>query len=163
MGVTHYGYAFVSGTDHSIHSFSVSNSTYIPEFGSYTYDENDTTYTYYRQGYELGTFSKNDEVEIYLANENDALRSNTPIPGRNFSSFGQRTDKLNHDLQVGQLSLSGTQVNFGIVGVGIDSIIPGDDDGPFGSPLPGKLAIALVSVCFALGFWYIRRKKAFAA
>ena len=175
MGITEYGYYDVHDATHQLHSSAITEG--ITELNSYTVypnGPNEPGVPYYRNGYELGTFSAGREVEIYLATATDALSSNTPRADYDpnnpskasmyISTYNTRIDALSHEsMRVGSLYLDGIQVNFGIVAVGIDSIIPGDDDGPFGSPLPGKLAIALVSVCFALGFWYIRRKKAVAA
>ena len=51
---------------------------------------------------------------------------------------------------------SGHRVFFGLY-------VGADDDGPVGSPLPGGLPTALTCGIFALGFWYVRRRKAVAA
>ena len=111
-------------------------------------------------GYYLGDFEAEDEFEIYLATANASVASNSPT-GEYISRYQGRGDANNATLQIGQLYL-GTQINFGIIAQGIGEGNSNGNSGTFGTPLPGGLQIALISGLFALGFWYIRRRKTIA-
>jgi hypothetical protein len=65
---------------------------------------------------------------------------------------------------VGKGQGGANRVFFGIYGMpGAGGGEGGGEGGTVGSPLPGGLQIALISGLFALGFWYIRRRKNIAA
>lgn len=126
-----------------------------------------------RYGYELGDFEAGDEVEIYLSTGNAYSSSNnTTHSGNNgnISRYGHWADatqnyKYNWDwtkasaaMPVAELTLyegwNSNQVPF---------LIRSDSEmDRFGTPLPGGVPIVLVSGLFALGFWFVRRRKAIA-
>ena len=126
------------------------------------------TYTVTRNQYFLGTFSEGDEFEIFMkdSNGNTAYSYSTLYKGGYGEGINvvENTDKLmlyykggnttaaNKAMPLAALDPSG-RVYYGIYG---------KETGPSGAPLPGGLPIALVSGLFALGFWYIRRRKAVA-
>ena len=155
-GLTQYGYV---DSDNNVHAFDFTDQSRIKQFDYYEYNKYKALQglepdRYYREGYYLGEFNAEDEIQIYLARGTESVASNTPT-GEYISRFGGRTDSLDAALPVGQLyfgGIDGDQVNFGIVATGT-----------FGSPLPGALPIVLVSGLFGLGFWYIRRRKAVTA
>ena len=135
-----------------------------------------------RYGYKLGTFSEGDVLEIYMGNEVDASRSNTTAYMGAFQKDTHADAVVMHELgwtgegtfwnapndirmaaikamPLAELAFKGdgvitqgeTRVHFGLL------------EGSFGAPLPGGLPLVLVSGLFALGFWFVRRKKAVAA
>ncbi len=124
-----------------------------------------------RYGYELGDFEEGDEVEIYLSTGNAySSTNNTAHSGYNpnISRYGRWTDAMANYLygwnegmekmKVAELTLydgwNPNQVPF---------LIRSDSEmDSFGAPLPGGLPIILVSGLFALGFWFVRRRKAIA-
>ena len=164
MAVTEFGFSAVSGSNSSVRSDNFimaeesPTSLYSHTTTQWVEGNGWTNVDYYRNGYSLGSFSTGDEVEISLSTQNDSASSNTPQHGRYISTFATRADGP-LDIPIGSLYLNGTQVNFGIIAVDTSA----NQDGTLGTPLPGKLAIVLVSALFALGFWYIRRRKVVAA
>lgn len=167
QGITEYGYYDVSDTEHAnLHSNPVEGNA-VP-LDPYTYSDNGTPTKGYRYGYELGTFSAGDKVEIYVSNGIDSVSSNTGIWYRNFSRYdtGWSVDSLDSSMKVAELTLwkdvnhsQSTQLRFGFYGVGTLSDSIGGGSGTVGAPLPGGLQIALIAGLFGLGFWYVRRRK----
>lgn len=168
-GITHIGYKDSEG----VHDFAIGDTTRIEQFDSYNYEDNGTK-TYYRDGYFLGNFEKDEEIEVYLARKDEegnvllwtATNSPQNVNGVAYvSRWGGRTDKLNSSMGVGQLNfpaLGEKQINFGVI-ASTTRPIGGSSGTPSGSPLPGGLQIALIAGLFGLGFWYVRRRKATVA
>ena len=164
-GITHYGFI---DSNNVIHEFSINDPNNIVSFTSQSDEKAGTTYTVNREGYFLGHFDAGDEIQIYLAQKSGntvlaSVATNTPQQGVHSTGYGTIADGFNSALTLGQLYFPGEgmpQMNFGIVASGQNYVAGGDT---FGAPLPGGLSIALVSGLFALGFWYIRRRKAIAA
>ena len=165
MGVTRYGYHYVNNSnDTIIHDFAVTDESRVSQFDYYQYNLwKANPDRYYRNGYLLGEFKEGDVIEVYLADSNGGVSSNTPVDegqNRHISNYGVRQDALNPAMRIGTLYLGnnhGTQVNFGIIGVATEG--GKDGDKTFGSPLPGGLQIALIAGLFGLGFWFVRRRK----
>ena len=110
----------------------------------------------------LGEFEADDEIEIYLSTADASVASNSPT-GQYISRFGGRQDAADASLPIGQLyfgGIDGTQINFGIIAQGTGGAGGSET---VGAPLPGGLSIILVSGLFALGFWFVRRRKAVVA
>ena len=180
-GITHYGFIDPKG---EIHDFAIGDATRIEQFDGYSYtqylpnpDYNDgrtmpVTTTIPRDGYCLGNFAAKAEIQVYLARKDaegkvvEWTATGKPQSSEYTSRFGANVDKADNNLPIGQLYFPGEgepQINFGIIASTVKSQY-GDPINPFsGSPLPGGLQIALVSGLFALGFWYVRRRKAIAA
>ena len=130
-----------------------------------------------RYGYELGTFTAGDEVEIWMKKGTAEVGSNSHN-GPSRYNRGDEADQwmtryYNYDrnksmevMPIAQLyPTNDYQVKFSIsgaeyVGGGEGG---GNGGGTSGAPLPGGVQTALIAGLFALGFWYVRRRKAIAA
>jgi hypothetical protein len=176
--------------DHEIFKMqdAVNDSSRYVVLETYPANDGDTV----RHGYYLGNFSNGDEIEIYMQNEDGSIRSNSYNyeGGRYFvdnydqvvaARLGYGEGITAEEKEIARKTMpiaelapsSGRSVFFGIyagapeaflsvVSDGTSDIIP-DDNGTFGSPLPGGLQIALIAGLFGLGFWYVRRRKSIAA
>ena len=130
-----------------------------------------------RYGYELGTFTAGDEVEIWMRKGSAEVGSNSHNGPSRYNrgdeadqwvtrANGYDRDKAMEIMPIAQLyPYNGYQVKFGIsgaeyVGGGQGGGQGGGGNGASGQPLPGGLQIALIAGLFGLGFWYIRRRKA---
>lgn len=135
-GLTEYGYKDAEG----VHNFSFSDTSRISQGDSYKYNlykeaQGKEADVMYRNKYFLGDFKGGEEIEIWLSNGTNSVASNTPA-GYHLSTFNTRTDALNQYMDVGELFLpGGPQINFGIVGMGLD-VTPGGGEQTLGSPLP---------------------------
>ena len=180
MGVTKFGYSYVKGGDGLLHEFELTpDSDRVVQLdsnlNSYSYyDINGIKQTRSRNGYYLGEFNDGDEIQVFMSatttdadgNEvSQSASSNTPT-GDYISKTAARVDKLDGTLQIASLYLP-HQVNFGILGGGGEhgssSAVTVGNGETVGQPLPGGLSIALIAGLFALGFWYVRRRKAVSA
>ena len=135
-------------------------------------------YTVTRYKYYLGNFTEDDVIEIYMKDRNgkeawswspetiyhgmydspsiDQLEAYN-IQGFPYSGFSEATlAAAKKAMPVAELDVGDGATFFGIYPSSVN-------DEPFGSPLPGGLPTALTCGIFALGFWYVRRKKAVAA
>ena len=133
-----------------------------------------------RYGYELGTFQEGDEIAIWVeqGGQNVSVGSYTAYQSKNTSRYntGWSVDALaqlrGENMPVAELTLyhsngGSTQLRFGLYGVATEAIGGGEGGGNGGgtpgAPLPGGVQTALIAGLFALGFWYVRRRKAIAA
>ena len=165
-------------TDTKIHWFSINGEVgegveagvigSIPVNDTYAQikDTNDGGKLYDRKTYYLGTFKANDKVEIWLAKGTEEVGTATPVEELNngpttykyVGRYDQLHDSFLPNMHMGELTLGGVQIDFGIVANGVEG-----SGGAAGAPLPGGLQIALVAGLFGLGFWYVRRRKAVTA
>lgn len=147
---------------------------------------NTTEYTRYR--YELaGNFKEGDIIGIAMERNGQIVGSYDANSGTNSTRYGNSVDAYanakfggwNDDsrkyLPVAELTFTGQnlpgsnspQFRYLLQAEGVAASNEGGDDnnngGPVGSPLPGGLQIALIAGLFGLGFWYVRRRKSFAA
>ena len=171
MGVTEYGYSYVTGNDHSVQMTPIASGE-TASLDSYTYNDEDGQHTRTRIGYYLGEFQAGDEIEVHMSatlyDDNNEIVSSMTDSSNHYNSeytskVGIRTDPVDSNLQIASIYLP-HQVNFGILGdAGNGNFVYGTSrEVTVGSPLPGGLTIAIVSGLFALGFWYIRRRKTIA-
>ncbi len=182
-GITHYGY--IDSTTGETYEYRIDDTSRIEQFEGYSYDgwvadPNHPnggamgTTVVPRDGYFLGNFTDGQEIQVYLARKDadgkllswTSTAAGKSLEGVYASRWGGRTDAADNSMGVGQLYFPGLdekQINFGVI-ASTTRPIGNTDVNPFsGSPLPGGLQIALVSGLFALGFWYLRRRKATVA
>ena len=164
-GITHYGYI---DSNNDLHKFEINDPKNIVEFTSMSESAPGLTVT--REGYFLGNFEAGQEIQIYLDGNIDGKAvwsaTNSPQTEVYSSRFGGKSDLSNPSMRVGQLFFgdeNSSEMNFSIVASGQSYVAGGNNGGPSGSPLPGGFSIALVSGLFALGFWYVRSRKAIEA
>ena len=161
MGITQYGY-YLNGDKTDAHATTLGSN--VTSFDSYNYYDEEGKQTYNRNAYYLGDFKAGSEIEIWMSDGTTTVGTWTPVEGAYTSRFLGRTDALNKEISVAQLTMyasTGNQVNFGLFTAASD--IPATEGGTVGSPLPGGLQIALIAGLFGLGFWYVRRRKTIAA
>lgn len=154
-GLTEYGYKDSDG----IHSWSLTDESRISQGDSYKYNlyKGENADVMYRNKYYLGDFTAGQEIEIYLGDGTNGVASNTPA-GYHLSTFNKRTDALAPTMDVGQLFLpGGSQINFGIVGMGMGDV-GGGSQGTMGQPLPSGTTTLLMAL--ALMGLFIYTKKA---
>ena len=188
--VTAYGYHFVDGKTHvdangvqyDREIWEMQDAVNDPErfvvFETYKANDGDTI----RHGYYLGNFSAGDEIEIYMRDASGEIYSDSGSAvaygqARYFvDNYDQvvaaRLGYTDADKAIAKKTMplaelaptNGHSVFFGIYAGAPESFLTiVSDGGPVGSPLPGGLPIALCAGVFALGFWYVRRRKAIAA
>ena len=171
QGITRYGYYDVNDPNHVLHDKPVEGNAVVIDSYQASQWHNPAT----RYGYELGTFKAGDEVEVYLSNGTASASSYTPVEGKNTSRYDSGTvdalvmyrnnwnwEAARKAMPIAELTLyesdgSSTQMRFGFYAKASEY------DSTFGAPLPGGLPIALASGLVALGFLYIRRRKAVAS
>ncbi len=181
-GITRYGYKLVGDpTDTDIHWFTIDGKPgnngveagvigSIPVSGTINQiieqdEDGNVIKKYDRKTYYLGTFKKDDVVEIWLAKGTEEVGTATPVEYLNNNTisykyvgrYDQLYDAFLPTMHLANLTLGGVQIDFGIVANGVES-----SGGAAGAPLPGGVTIVLVAGLFGLGFWYIRRRKAVA-
>ncbi|MBP5780678.1 MAG: hypothetical protein J6X34_05525 [Clostridia bacterium] len=178
--ITHYGYIDSEGNKFI---FDINDPTKVEQFEGYsytTYEQPDpnkasilVSHDVPRDGFYLGDFKAEEEIQVYFARVDPVTKETllwtataTPQDGVYESRFGGRTDAADNSMPVGQLYFptiydenniairNEYQINFGIVA--------SSSKGSAGQPLPGGVSIALVAGLFALGFWYVRRRKTVA-
>ena len=186
VGITQYGYRYLDANGNPVSVDPVKTDLpATPEvIDSLTFKEGTPEeYTVTRNQYKLGTFSKGDVIELYMASgDNKAFSySNLNNPDINQDSarggYGdgtkivENTDKLmlyykggeeaaaNKAMPLAALDVPGStgRVYFGIYGQAASG------GGTVGSPLPGGNAIYVIAGLFALGFIVARRRKAVTA
>lgn len=157
-GITQYGY-YLNGDLTNDHATNLGDN--VTSFDGYTYYDENGQQTYNRNAYYLGDFRAGSEVEVWMSDGTTKVGTWTPVEGEYTSRWLGRTDKLNSEIGVAQLTMyasTGYQVNFGLLTATSD--LPVEGGGGAGAPLPGGLQIALIAGLFGLGLWYIRRRKA---
>lgn len=178
QGITRYGYKLVGNeTDSDIHWFSIDGKpgegvepgviNGIPINDKYPHFEvtNEDGIPLDRKTYYLGTFNKGAVVEIWLAKGTEEVGTATPVEYLNNDTisykyvgrYDQLQDSFLPNMHMGELTLGGVQIDFGIVANGVEGATVS------GKPLPGGVQIALIAGLFGLGFWYVRRRKAVVA
>lgn len=134
-------------------------------------DRYDNKHVVTRNHYYLGTFQAGDEIEIYMKADNmgEAWSNTDGYVGGYGSGVTDAWDRLaayqlgldsnavRSAAPLASICVNGysQRVFYGLYSEG------GSDT--FGAPLPGGLPIILISGLFALGFWYVRRRKTVSA
>ena len=162
-GITQYGY-YLNGDLTNDHATNLGDN--VTSFDGYTYWDEEGKQTYNRNAYYLGDFKAGSEVEVWMSDGTTKVGTWTPVEGEYTSRWLGREDKLNPNIGIAQLTMyasTGYQVNFGLY-TAASGISSGEGGGgTSGAPLPGGVQTALIAGLFALGFWYVRRRKAIAA
>ena len=157
MGITNYGYYDVNDPTHTLHSFSINDTTKITSFDGFDFNGGKDHYD--RKAYYLGDFKKGDEIEIYLTDGTTSVSSNTPVNGAYTSRYMARPDKINADIPVAQLFMynsTGYEVNFGLYTV--SDTVPITETTTMGSPLPTPITTILIA-CGLISFAYLYKRK----
>ena len=188
IGITQYGYRYLDANGNAIeNSLKTIDLPSTPDvIDSVTFKEGTPEqYTVTRNQYKLGTFSKGDVIELYMASGDNEAFSYSNLNNPDYNQDGARggygdgskiiehTDELmlyykggwsnvaaaRKAMPLAALDVPGStgRVYFGIYG---QAAAGGET---FGSPLPGGNAIYVIAGLFALGFIIARRRKAIAA
>ena len=184
IGVTQYGYRYLdeNGLPLTEKPESIDVPTTPDVIDSVTFNEGTPQeYTVTRNKYKLGTFSKGDVIELYMASGDNEAFSYSNINNASDAAQGgygdgtkfvENTDKLMLYYKEGNV----TAANKAMPLAGLDLIdVPNSTRGrvyfgvygqaaeTFGAPLPGGTAIYVIAGLFALGFIVVRRRKEIAA
>ena len=161
-GITQYGY-YLNGDMTDNHATNLGDN--VTSFDGYTYWDEEGKQTYNRNAYYLGDFRAGSEVEVWMSDGTTTVGTWTPVEGEYTSRWLGRTDKLNSDIGIAQLTMyasSGLQVNFGLLTAASDlPIIQEGGGGTMGSPLPAPITTLLIA-CGLGGLLMISKRKQFA-
>lgn len=161
-GITQYGY-YLNGDMTDNHATNLGDN--VTSFDGYTYWDEEGKQTYNRNAYYLGDFRAGSEVEVWMSDGTTTVGTWTPVEGEYTSRWLGRTDKLNSDIGIAQLTMyasSGLQVNFGLLTAASDlPIIQEGGGGTMGSPLPAPITTLLIA-CGLGGLLMVSKRKQFA-
>ena len=171
-GISRYGYYDVNGKDiyytPTSSDIVTTNVSEAKTIVLQTMERTDAGQTFYRYGYDLGKeFEAGDEVGIWVERYGQSAGSYTAVPYQNASRYRVNPDSKdqwalanNYIMPVAEFTVNG-QMRFGLFFSASEPIVGGGGK-PVGAPLPGGFSITLVAGFFALGFWYIRRRRSIA-
>lgn len=158
-GITQYGY-YLNGDLTNDHATNLGDN--VTSFDGYTYWDEEGKQTYNRNAYYLGDFKAGSEVEVWMSDGTTKVGTWTPVEGEYTSRWLGRSDKLNKEIGIAQLTMyasTGYQVNFGLLTAASDlPVIQEGGGGTMGSPLPTPITTLLIACGFG-GLVMVYRKK----
>lgn len=158
-GITQYGY-YLNGDLTNDHATNLGDN--VTSFDGYTYWDEEGKQTYNRNAYYLGDFRAGSEVEVWMSDGTTKVGTWTPVEGEYTSRWLGRSDKLNNEIGIAQLTMyasTGYQVNFGLLTATSDlPVVQEGGGGTFGQPLPTPITTLLIACGFA-GLFFVYKKR----